>query len=145
MTTSQLVSQIRKQVKVNGVKYVVIDYLQLLDPDDKRIPREQQVAEQTRRLKSLAKECDIPIILIAQLNRKSAEERPELHHLRESGSIEQDADKVLFLHEVPIEENPNGNLIDVIIAKQRNGPRNVTVRMLFDRPTGRFDNLAREF
>jgi replicative DNA helicase len=83
----------------DGLGMIVVDYLQLVDPTDKRMPREQQVADMTRRLKNLAKELECPILCLAQLNRQAENaEKPQLSHLRESGAIEQDADAVLFIH-----------------------------------------------
>jgi replicative DNA helicase len=109
-----------------NIKLVVIDYLQLIEPENRRDPRQEQVAQISRRLKFLAKELEIPVLALAQVNR-SAEERqdhrPRLSDLRESGSIEADADTVLLLHRPEMyEPGQNEGTIEVIIAKQRNGP-----------------------
>ena len=80
---------------------IVIDYLQLVEPDNPRDPRQEQVAKIARRLKGLSRELDVPVLCLAQLNRQaedSKEHRPRLSHLRESGAIEQDADVVMFVH-----------------------------------------------
>ena len=99
VTTERIRAMGRLMKASTGLGMIVVDYLQLVDPSDKKMPREQQVAAMTRRLKNLAKELDCPILCLAQLNRQAeAEERPQLRHLRESGAIEQDADAVLFLH-----------------------------------------------
>ena len=78
---------------------IVIDYLQLIQPDDPRDPRQEQVAKMARRLKGLARELKIPVLCLAQLNRQADTEghRPRLSQLRESGAIEQDADVVMFI------------------------------------------------
>lgn len=103
---------------------VVIDYLQLLTPRDVRTPREQQVAEMSRGAKLLAKELDVPVLLLSQLNRASearADRKPGLHDLRESGAIEQDANAVLLMYQPDREDAPDE--IDLIVAKNRSGPQ----------------------
>ncbi len=108
------------------IKLVVIDYLQLIEPDNRRDPRQEQVAQISRRLKFLAKELQIPVIALAQVNRASEDRqdhRPRLADLRESGSLEQDADTVFILHRPDrYEPGQHEGIIEVIIAKQRNGP-----------------------
>lgn len=111
-----------KQEKDLGL--VVIDYLQLLKSRNKFTNREQEVADISRRLKLLSKELDIPVVALCQLNRETEKRRrPLLADLRESGSLEQDADNVIFLY-VDDEEKVKNRVIDVevIVAKQRNGP-----------------------
>ena len=111
-----------KQDKELGL--IVIDYLQLLKSKTKFTSREQEVADISRRLKLLSKKLDIPIVALCQLNRETEKRRrPILADLRESGSLEQDADNVLFLY-VEEEEKVKNRIInvDVIVAKQRNGP-----------------------
>ena len=113
---------------------VIIDYLQLCDMTTKQLNRnrEQEVAQATRKAKSLAKELHIPVVLLSQLNRESENRpggRPELAHLRESGAIEQDADVVMLLYRpaqqrITIDKEsgyPTEGLGVVIVAKQRNG------------------------
>lgn len=107
---------------------VVIDYIQLIRPQDRKLPRQQQIGEITRSLKQLAKELQVPVLTAAQLNREAPNRTgglPILSDLREAGDIEQDADNVLFLHEEFVEDNgtkmPTGD-VQVIVAKQRNGP-----------------------
>jgi replicative DNA helicase len=115
-----------------GIDILYIDYLQLLETEEKKTyNREQEVAKMSRGLKLLAKEFNIPVVVLAQLNRESeklANKKPQLHHLRESGSIEQDADTVLFLHRdfksgIPVNEHGQTTEFeaDLIIAKCRNG------------------------
>jgi replicative DNA helicase len=110
----------------HGIKLVVIDYLQLIEPDNRRDPRQEQVAQISRRLKGLAKELQIPVVALAQVNRASEDRqdhRPRLADLRESGSIEADADTVMMLHRPDrYEPGQHEGIIEVIIAKQRNGP-----------------------
>jgi replicative DNA helicase len=109
-----------------GLGVIIIDYLQLIEPEDKSAPREQQIALISRRLKFLCKEVEAPIIALAQLNRGvelREDKRPRLADLRESGSIEQDADVVMFLHR-PAAYDPEDRPgeADLIIAKNRSGP-----------------------
>ena len=109
-----------------GLDLVVIDYLQLIDPESRRDPRQEQVAQISRRIKALARELKIPVIALAQVNRASEDRqdhRPRLADLRESGSIEQDADTVFLLHRPErFEPGMNEGYVEVIVGKQRNGP-----------------------
>jgi replicative DNA helicase len=130
----------------HGLDIVFIDYLQLIEPDNKRDSRQEQVAAISRRLKFLAKELEIPVVALAQVNRSSEDRqdhRPRLSDLRESGSLEQDADTVMLLHRPDGEPGQQGETIDVIIAKQRNGPTD-TVTLTFIKPFMRFENFAVE-
>jgi replicative DNA helicase len=110
----------------HDIKLVVIDYLQLIEPENRRDPRQEQVAQVSRRLKHLAMELKIPVVALAQVNRSSEDRqdhRPRLSDLRESGSIEQDADVVLMLHRPDrYEPGQHEGIIEVIVAKNRNGP-----------------------
>ena len=109
---------------------IVIDYLQLVEPDNPRDPRQEQVAKIARRLKGLARELEVPLLCLAQLNRQAEDSRdhkPRLSHLRESGAIEQDADVVMFVHREEYyhrgeEQAQYAGQAEIIIAKQRNGP-----------------------
>ncbi|MDR2430199.1 MAG: replicative DNA helicase [Puniceicoccales bacterium] len=132
---------------------IVIDYLQLINGTDNRVPREQQIAEASRSIKAMAKELKVPVIALAQLNRKSEEENraPRMSDLRESGSIEQDADVVMLIDKKrrskKEEENDDETGKDVwprelIIAKQRNGPTG-TVELLFRPEFTRFEAAAK--
>jgi len=121
-----------RRIKRNhgGLGLVVLDYLQLLQPDDPRDPRQEQVAKMARRLKILARELEVPILCLSQLNRQaesSSDNKPKLSHLRESGAIEQDADVVMFVHREEYylhgeEKDSVAGLAEIIVAKQRNGP-----------------------
>lgn len=128
---------------------VIVDYLQLMKgPDDAR-SREEEVSSLSRGLKALAKELNIPFIVLSQLNRavetRGGEKgkRPQLSDLRESGAIEQDADNVVFIYREDYydKETENRNVAELIIAKQRSGPTD-TVKVRFDGQYTRFDNLA---
>jgi len=124
--------------------FIIVDYLQLISPTDSKVPREQQVAEASRGLKALAKELDLPVLVLSQLNRSSEKENrvPRLSDLRESGSIEQDADVVLMLaRPKDSEENYQvaSDSADLIVAKQRNGPVG-ELKLTFLRDITRFEN-----
>lgn len=130
-----------KQEKNLGL--IVIDYLQLLKNKGKFTNREQEVADISRRLKLLSKNLDVPVIALCQLNREAEKrKRPMLADLRESGSIEQDADNVIFLYTEEDEKNKNGIIeSEIIVAKQRNGPTG-TVKIKFNKRQMTFMNLA---
>jgi len=110
----------------HDIRLIVIDYLQLIEPENRRDPRQEQVAQISRRLKFLARELNVPLVALAQVNRASEDRqdhRPRLADLRESGSIEQDADTVMMLHRPDrYEPGQTESILEVIIAKQRNGP-----------------------
>lgn len=116
----------KKHEKDGGLKLIVIDYLQLIEPENRRDPRQEQVAQISRRLKFLARELLIPVIALAQVNRASEDRqdhKPRLSDLRESGSIEQDADTCMMLHRPGKFDGAQAdNVLEIIIAKQRNGP-----------------------
>jgi replicative DNA helicase len=120
----------------HDVRFIVIDYLQLLTPAGRGHNRTEDVSEITRGLKLMAMELDVPVIALSQLSRASAKDsrEPRLDDLRDSGSIEQDADIVLFLHRV---EKP---FVKLILAKQRLGPIG-DVRLVFDRQTAVFSEI----
>lgn len=116
----------RKLKMEKNIGLIVIDYLQLIQGTGKTNSREQEIAEISRSLKVLAKELDVPVIALSQLSRSSEQrndKRPMLSDLRESGSIEQDADIVVFLYRDDYynKESEKRNIAEVIIAKQRSG------------------------
>ena len=121
----QLAAIIRRCVRRHKVKLVIVDYLQLIEPADYKAPREQQVAQASRRLKKLAMNLNVAIVVASQLNRESEkreDKRPRLSDLRESGSIEQDADLVWMLWRPGKDDfDRDDDTGEVIVAKQRNG------------------------
>jgi replicative DNA helicase len=144
-TVSQIAAVSRRLKRRFGIGLVIIDYLQLIESDDRNLPREQQISTITRRLKFLAKDLSIPVIALAQLNRgveQREDKRPRLADLRESGAIEQDADIVMFLHrpEAYDPEDRPGEA-DLIIAKNRNGPIG-TVPLVWIKEQLRFGDRA---
>lgn len=115
----------RKLKRQNGLSLIVVDYLQLIEPENPKDPRHEQVGKISRRLKKLAKELSVPILCLAQLKREAETDtgKPRLRHLRESGSIEQDADAVLFIHRPGVySETKDASETTIYVAKQRNGP-----------------------
>jgi len=154
ITINQLRGKARRMKDRFGIELLVIDYLQLLRSESAQAKdnRQNEVAEISRGIKALAKELSIPIIILAQLNRKSEEgkQEPALHNLRESGAIEQDADVVLLLHRPDPEKDQDGNErqhgpiipYSLNIAKQRNGPTD-KLDILFHAPYTRFDDPVR--
>lgn len=139
----------RMQAQLDGkLGLVIVDYLQLLSGTDSRVPREQQIAEISRGVKSMAKELKVPVIVLSQLNRESEKERrqPRLSDLRESGSIEQDADLVILISKKKDGEEDEDlsspiNLRELIVAKQRNGPVGA-IPVVFIRGETRYDNYT---
>lgn len=137
----------RKMVSKHGVKIVFIDYIGLVSPENTKQDRHEQISQISRSLKALARELDVPIVVLSQVGRQSEGKTPSLADLRESGALEQDADVVLFLHrERTLDEDEDdresSSIIktDLIVAKQRNGPTD-TVRLAFVPHYTRFENL----
>jgi replicative DNA helicase len=144
LTIMELRAKARRLYTRYKLGLVVVDYLQLLSPGDPSIPREQQVAEVSRGLKAMAKELDLPVLVLSQLNRSSEKENraPRLSDLRESGSIEQDADVVLMLAPPKdSDEKFQAAAYDLIVAKQRNGPVG-QLQLTFLKDITRFENYA---
>ncbi len=140
----------RRLKREKDIQLIVIDYLQLMRSHRRTENRQQEVAEISRGLKALAKELNIPVVSLAQLSRQAemrADKRPQLADLRESGSIEQDADLVMFIHRPEYyKKNPTPEeegLAEIIIAKQRNGPTG-TVNLAFIKDITKFENLAKQ-
>ena len=129
------------------INLIIVDYLQLMQASGKSAQhsREQEVAEISRGLKALAKELDVPVIALSQLNRKTtdrSDSRPVMSDLRESGAIEQDADVILLLHRPDYyNKDDHPGEAEVIIAKQRNGPTG-TVNLTFINHQLRFEPLS---
>ena len=148
MSLMEIRAKCRRLKQRNNLKLIVLDYLQLLSSGKRVESRQQEVSEFSRTLKLLAKELDVPIIALSQLNRGSeqrTDKRPQVSDLRESGSIEQDADMVLLLHrdEVYDKESPRAGEADIIVAKNRNGPtRDIVVA--FQGHYARFQDMAQD-
>jgi replicative DNA helicase len=154
-TPAQSVLEIRAKARrlkaEKNIGMVVIDYLQLMQGPAKAESREREISHISRSLKALAKELNIPVIALAQLNRAvetRTDKRPQLSDLRESGSIEQDADVVIFLNRPEyygMKNDPEGNswegVAEVIVGKQRNGPIG-EIKLAFIKEYARFENLA---
>ncbi|MEY4639517.1 MAG: hypothetical protein RLY13_515, partial [Actinomycetota bacterium] len=145
MTLVEIRAKARRLNARVPLKMIVIDYLQLLTSGKKVESRQQEVSEFSRALKLLAKELNIPVIAISQLNRNSEQtkdKKPEISQLRESGSLEQDADVVILLHREALGEkdHPRADEADLILAKQRNGPTG-TIVVSFQGQYSRFMNL----
>jgi replicative DNA helicase len=138
----------RRMKMDKGVGLVVIDYLQLMRGRASAERRDLEISEISRSLKALAKELNLPVVALSQLNRKVEDrtnKRPVLSDLRESGAIEQDADVILFIYRDEVyhkeEDNPNKGIAELILAKQRNGPIGA-VKLAFLETYTRFEDLA---
>ncbi|WP_200942946.1 replicative DNA helicase [Cellulomonas sp. Root485] len=132
MSLMEIRAKCRRLKQKHDLKLVVIDYLQLMSSGKRVESRQQEVSEFSRALKLLAKELEVPVIAISQLNRgaeQRTDKRPQMSDLRESGSIEQDADIVILLHREDAyeKESPRAGEADVIVAKHRNGPTDTLV------------------
>lgn len=151
LTPGQLRSRCRRLMMDGGLDLIVLDYLQLMSSDKKAESRQVEVSEISRSLKAIAQELKVPLIALAQLSRANEKRggsgiKPMLSDLRDSGSIEQDADVVMFLHRAAYynREDPKpDNVAEVIVAKQRNGPLD-TIKLAWLAEYTLFDNLAAE-
>lgn len=125
ITVLEILAKARRLKQEKGLGLIMIDYLQLMTGKERRENRQQEISAMTRSLKIMAKEIDVPVLLLSQLSRESEKREtkiPMLSDLRESGSIEQDADVVIFLHRDNYYDAEAGNATRVIVAKQRSGP-----------------------
>ncbi len=146
LTTMELRAKCRRLAKNHKLGFVIIDYLQLMRVKGKIESREREIAEISMSLKALAKELNIPVLALSQLNRSleaRQDKRPVMSDLRESGSIEQDADIIMFLYrdEVYHPDTDQPGVAEVIVAKHRNGPTGL-VKLAFLSEYTRFENLA---
>jgi len=148
LTPLDLRAKARRLKRQHDIKLIMVDYMQLMDnpgPEN----RQQQISEISRGIKAVARELDIPVMALSQLNRASEGRdghRPRMSDLRESGSIEQDADVIMLLHRedyyrMSEPDFTPDNIAEIIIAKQRNGPTG-TVKLTFMNKTTRFENLS---
>ncbi len=148
MKLLDLRAQARRLRAQQKVEIIFVDYLTLISSENYNLPRHEQIAEISRSLKSLARELDIPVVALSQVRRDAEGKRPTLSDIRESGSIEQDADLVMFLHrERETERKSDGERskaipTELIIAKQRNGPVG-TVDIVFLPSYTKFESLSR--
>lgn len=127
LTMMEIRAKARRLKQKHGLSMVVVDYLQLMTGGKSYQSREQEVADYSRSLKLLAKELEVPVVALSQLNRKAEErhdKKPQLSDLRESGSVEQDADMVILIHrpDATDRDSARGGEADLILAKHRNGP-----------------------
>ena len=149
LTPTELRSRARRVYRENnGLSMIMVDYLQLMRAPAFSDNRTLEIAEISRSLKALAKELEVPVVALSQLNRtleQRADKRPVNSDLRESGSIEQDADLIMFIYrdEVYNDNSEDKGVAEIIIGKQRNGPIG-RVRLAFNGQFSRFDNLAEQ-
>lgn len=139
-------AQARRMRSHHQVEIIFIDYLTLIQAENQELPRHEQIAEISRSLKALARELNIPVVALSQVRRETEGKTPTLADLRESGSIEQDADVVIFLHrerqnDRDIEDMPSVIETQLVVAKQRNGPVG-TIKVAFIPQYTRFESLA---
>ncbi|MBN1662695.1 MAG: replicative DNA helicase [Deltaproteobacteria bacterium] len=144
----EMKAKARRLTSEVGLGLIIIDYLQLMRGASYRDSREQEISEISRSLKALAKELNVPVIALSQLNRKVEDRtnrRPQMADLRESGAIEQDADVIAFIYRDEVynksDDNPEKGIAEIIIGKQRNGPIG-TVKLAFLEKYTSFENLA---
>jgi len=153
-TPALSVMEIRAKARRLRSKYdlglVLVDYMQLMRGRGRNESREQEISEISRSLKAMAKELNVPVIALSQLNRKVEDrpnKRPQMADLRESGAIEQDADVIAFIYRDEVynrsEDNPNRGMAEIIVGKQRNGPIGI-VKLAFVDKYAAFANLSRE-
>ncbi|MDD4390231.1 MAG: replicative DNA helicase [Eubacteriales bacterium] len=150
VTPAELRRIARKAKSDYGIELLVLDYMQLMQPSTKTTSREQEVAEISRTLKGIARELNIAVIGVSQLNRnvdQRPNKRPMLSDLRESGAIEQDADLILFVYRDEVynksEDNPEKGIAEIIIGKQRNGDIPI-IKTVFQAKYQRFVDMQRE-
>ncbi len=149
LTPSELRARCRRISREHGLDLVVVDYLQLMQVAGTNENRATEISEISRSLKAMAKELNVPVIALSQLNRSlesRTDRRPVMSDLRESGAIEQDADVILFIYrdEVYDEDSNDKGTAEIIIGKQRNGPIG-KVRLAFRGQYTRFENLADDY
>ena len=148
LTMMEIRAKCRRLKQRHDLRLVVVDYMQLMTSGKKVESRQQEVSEFSRSLKLLAKELDVPVIAVSQLNRgpeQRTDKRPMLSDLRESGSLEQDADMVILLHREDAyeRESPRAGEADFIVAKHRNGPTS-TITVAFQGHYSRFVDMAQQ-
>ena len=147
LSVPEMRSKMRRLASQNDIGLILIDYLQLMRGRTLE-NRTQEISEISRSLKALAKEHNVPVLALSQLNRSVEnrnDKRPMMADLRESGAIEQDADVICFIYRDEVynkaEDNPNKGIAEIIIGKQRNGPTGVT-SLFFKKEFTTFENLS---
>lgn len=146
ISVMELRAKARRMKTEHGIGLLVVDYLQLIHGRNRAENRQQEISEISRSLKALAREIQVPVIALSQLSRaveQRQDKRPMLSDLRESGSLEQDADLVAFIYHNP-EAGAETNVIELIIAKHRNGPIG-SINLLFLKESGVFGSLEKRF
>jgi replicative DNA helicase len=147
LTMMEIRAKARRLSQKAGLKLIVVDYMQLMTSGKKYESRQQEVSDFSRSLKLMAKELDVPVVAISQLNRgpeQRTDKKPMISDLRESGSLEQDADMVILLHRPDAFErdDPRGGEADLILGKHRNGPTK-TITVAHQLHLSRFTNMAK--
>ncbi len=148
LTVLEMRAKARRLMSEHNLGLIVVDYLQLMQGKSNSENRAQEISEISRSLKAMAKELNVPVLALSQLNRSlenRTDKRPQLSDLRESGAIEQDADVIMFIYRDEVynraEDNPNRGLAEVIIGKQRNGPTGM-IKMTFLGEYTTFENYT---
>jgi len=149
ITVLDMKARARRLKADSGLGLIILDYLQLMRSSVHKDSREREISEISRSLKALAKELNVPVVALSQLNRKAEDRtnrRPQMADLRESGAIEQDADVIALIYRDEVynkaDDNPEKGIAEIIIGKQRNGPTG-TVKLAFLEKYTSFENLAR--
>ena len=145
LSALEIRAKARRMKAEHNIELLIVDYLQMMKGNSRLEQREQIISEISRSLKALAKELNIPVLALSQLNRNvelRTDKRPQLSDLRESGAIEQDADLIAFIYrdEVYNRESPDQGIAEIIIGKQRNGPTG-KVKLAYISSYTRFENL----
>ena len=146
-TMMRITATSRRLKHRRGLGMIIVDYMQLIEADDRKVSRQEQISTISRRLKNLARELQVPVVALSQLNRGAESReghRPRMSDLRESGSIEQDADVVMLLHrDDAYDPQDNPGQADLILCKQRNGPVG-DIKLSFLKDQTRFENFHTE-
>ena len=147
ITPLQLRTKCRRLHLEFGLDLIIVDYLQLMSGDTRNDNRVQEVSYISRNLKVLARELNVPVLAAAQLSRaveQRSDKKPVLSDLRESGSLEQDSDIVMFINRPDAldKDSPRANVAEIIVAKHRNGPTHPGIELVFLSNLARFDNAA---
>lgn len=149
LSVQQLRARARRMVQQHGVKLFIVDYLTMLHSSKKSSNRQDEVREISNQLKSMAKELDVPVIVLCQLNRQIEQDKnrkPRLSDLRESGAIEQDADLIMMLYRPATEDDEEDTAIhpvNALVAKQRNGPSGSDIKLIFNKTITRFEQASK--